>query len=458
MLLTLKDYVQSIKHKKITVIGAGISNRPLIRLLCENGIDVCVRDRAETLHEDLRGLPLRTILGADYLQNLDGEIIFRTPGLHPDTPALKQAREQGSLVTSEMEVFLNLCPCKVLAVTGSDGKTTTTSLITELLKTAGYRVHLGGNIGQPLLCRRDEMGAEDLVVLELSSFQLHSMSCSPDVSLITNLAPNHLDVHPDYEDYVQAKKQIFLQQSPSALLVLNADNADTAACAAEAKGHIRYFSRKGSVAAGVFLDESGTLCLVRGGQTSPILPAGEIRIPGVHNIENMMAAFAAVADLVDVDTMRKVARSFLGVAHRLEPVRVLRGVTFINDSIASSPSRTIAGLSCFNEKLILIAGGKDKGVAFDDLGEVICRHVKSLYLTGLTAEKIRLATISAPNYCDNAPSIHIFEDFRECVEAAAREAQAGDSVLLSPASTSFDRFKDFEERGNTFRKIVEELP
>ena len=455
--MTLKEYILNLKNKRITVIGAGISNRPLIKTLCENGMDVTVCDRAEALHPELEGLALSAKLGPDYLEDLSADIIFRTPGLHPDVPALRKAREQGAVVTSEMEVFLRLCPCRVIAVTGSDGKTTTTTLISELLKAADYRVHLGGNIGKPLLCETDEMRPEDFAVLELSSFQLHSMDCSPDVAVITNISPNHLDVHPDYQDYIDAKKQVFLHQKSDAKLILNADNEVTAACAMEAQGAVAFFSRRSVPETGVYLDREENICIRNGGSAKLILPASEIRIPGVHNIENMMAAFAATEHLVSADVMRQVARTFSGVAHRLEPVRILRGVTYINDSIASSPSRTIAGLKCFEKKLILIAGGKDKGVSFDDLGEVICRHVKSLYLTGLTAEKIRQSTLNAPNYAEDAPTIHVMEDFRETVEAAAAEAAEGDIVLLSPASTSFDRFKNFEERGNTFKKIVEEL-
>lgn len=455
--MSLIEYIESLKSKRVTVIGAGISNRPLIRLLCAHGVSVTVCDRAEKLHPELEGLAVTAKLGESYLEDLAGDVIFRTPGLHPDVPALVKARENGALVTSEMEVFLSLCPCRVIAVTGSDGKTTTTTLISELLKAAGYTVHLGGNIGKPLLCETDDMKPEDIVVLELSSFQLHSMYCAPEVAVITNISPNHLDVHPDYQDYIDAKKQIYLAQRPGSKLILNADNEVTAACAWEASGEVLYFSRRKAQDKGVYLDADGNILFTCSGEVQTVLPAAEIRIPGVHNIENMMAAFAAVSHLVDREVMCQVARTFSGVAHRLEPVRTLRGVTYLNDSIASSPSRTIAGLECFDKKLILIAGGKDKGVSFDSLGEVICRHVKSLYLTGLTAEKIRQATISAPNYSEGAPAIHVMEDFRKTVEAAAAEAVEGDIVLLSPASTSFDRFKNFEERGNTFRKIVEEL-
>lgn len=453
--MTLNEYIDSLKDRSVTVIGAGVSNRPLIRRLCEQGIPVTVCDRAESLHKDLQGLDLHLHLGETYLQDLPGNVIFRTPGLHPDVPALKAARERGALVTSEMEVFLALCPCRVIAVTGSDGKTTTTSIIAELLRAAGHKVHLGGNIGTPLLCSVDEMSDEDIVVLELSSFQLHSMYCRPDVAVITNLSPNHLDVHPDYDDYINAKKQVYRLQRPGGRLVLNADNPDTAACASEAKGYVSWFSRCQRPERGFWLNENGILC--RAEDNMPILPAQEVSLPGNHNIENTLAAFAAVDGLVPPATMAIVAGSFQGVSHRLEKVRFLRGVTFINDSIATSPNRTIAGLSCFKEKVILIAGGKDKGVPFDSLGESICEHVKRLYLTGMTAEKIKNAVLSAPNYRPGTPEIFVMEDFRETVEAAARAAREGDTVLLSPASTAFDKFPNFMVRGDTFRKIVEEL-
>lgn len=455
--MTLKEYIESLKGRRVTVIGAGISNRPLIRLLCQAGIVPTVCDRAETLHPELEGLSLRTSLGAGYLDHLDADVIFRTPGLHPDAEPLRAARQAGALVTSEMEVFFKLCPCRTIAVTGSDGKTTTTSLIAEMLRAAGRTVYLGGNIGTPLLTKTPEMKPDDLAVLELSSFQLHSMSCSPDVAVITNLAPNHLDVHPSYQDYVDAKKQIFLHQRPDAVLVLNADNADTAACAAEARCPVRWFSRKKAVENGIFLAPDGNLLRVSGDGTHTMMPASEIRLPGAHNIENVMAAMAAAENFVPDEALCRTARDFAGVAHRLETIRVLHGVRFINDSIASSPSRTEAGLRCFDKKLILIAGGKDKGVPFDDLGPLICEHVKSLYLTGPTAEKIRAAVEKAPSYRPGMPAIRCMEDFDETVCAAAAEAKEGDIVLLSPASTSFDRFRNFEERGNTFRKIVEEL-
>ena len=453
----LNEYIESIKNKAITVIGAGISNRPLIQKLCSCGVEVTVCDRSETLHPELSGLTLNTMLGAGYLEELPGDIIFRTPGLHPHHPALLQAKARGALITSEMEVFLALCPCKIIAVTGSDGKTTTTSLIAELMRAAGYKVHLGGNIGRPLLCHVDEMNKEDYVVLELSSFQLHSLYCRPDVAVITNISPNHLDVHPDYADYIQAKKMIFLNQTPAGKLVLNRDNETAFACAVEAKADLRLFSRQKPVENGIYLGRDGVIYASEGGTSTPILAAEELRLPGVHNIENTMAAFAAVHGLVSLDVMKKTAMEFSGVAHRLETVKVHRGVCYINDSIATSPSRTISGLSCFRDKLILIAGGKDKGADFSPLGDSICEHVKSLHLTGPTSEKILSAVENSALYDTSALKIECHSDFRQAVLAAAGEAGAGDTVLLSPASTSFDRFRNFEERGDTFRNIVNEL-
>ncbi len=460
--LNLWDYLSSLSERRVAVIGAGISNRPLIALLAEAGLDVTVHDRASAealgeFYKKYAALGVKFRLGDGYMDGLDGEIIFRTPGLHPFTPALRQAAARGAVVTSEMELFLSLCPCRVFAVTGSDGKTTTTTLISELLKAGGYNVWLGGNIGRPLLTEVDSIEQEDAVVLELSSFQLHSMTCSPDVAVITNISPNHLDIHPSYEDYIDAKKQVFLHQKPTGRLVLNLDNDVTADCASGAKGEVRWFSRKSEVKNGAFLREDGMLCLVQDGEVTAVVPASELLVPGLHNVENMLAAFAAVSGFVPVSVMAQTARSFTGVAHRLEKIRELRGVTYINDSIASSPNRTIAGLACFHEKVILIAGGKDKGISYDAIGPAICEHVKKLYLTGMTAGVIRAAVEKAPEYKPGEPEIFDIDGFGDAIRAASAAAVPGDVVLLSPASTSFDRFRNFEERGNAFRKVVEEL-
>ncbi len=460
--MSLQNYLSSLAGRRVAVVGAGISNRPLIRLLADAGAAVTVHDRADAaalgdFYGECAAKGVRFRLGGGYLDDLDAEIIFRTPGMHPFQPALRAAAARGAVVTSEMEVFFSLCPCRVFAVTGSDGKTTTTTLIAELLREAGVTVWLGGNIGRPLLADVDSMRPEDAAVLELSSFQLHSMTCSPSVAVITNISPNHLDVHPDYQDYIDAKKQVYINQKPDSRLVLNLDNDVTAACAAEAVGDVRWFSRQKPVDNGVFLREDGVICAAEDGAVTEIMPASELLIPGSHNIENMMAACAAVRGFVPAEAMRAVGRRFTGVRHRLEKIRVLRGVTYINDSIASSPNRTIAGLACFPEKVILIAGGKDKGISYDDLGPAVCAHVRKLFLTGMTAGVIRAAVEKAPEYRPGCPEIIDVDGFAEAIQAASAAAEEGDVVLLSPASTSFDRFKNFEERGDTFRRVVEAL-
>lgn len=460
--MTLDSYINGLKGRRIAVLGIGISNRPLLRLLLEARCDVTARDARNReklgpeIVEELEGAGCRLVLGEDYLDGLTEEVIFRTPGLHPFKPELAAARERGALVTSEMEAFFQVCPCRIAAVTGSDGKTTTTTILSELLKAGGYKVWLGGNIGTPLLDKAPLMREGDWAVLELSSFQLHSMRCCPDIAVITNVSPNHLDVHPSYQDYQDAKKQIFLGQKENGLLVLNMDNAITRAFAAEAPGQVRFFSRAGQPAEGVYLSE-GIIYSAHNGQTAEIMRSEDILLPGLHNVENYMAAFAATRDLVSDDICRSVAGEFKGVAHRLERIRVLRGVTYCNDSIASSPTRTIAGLHALSRKPILIAGGYDKHIPFDGLGDEICLHVKELFLTGFTADKIAAAVKASPHYDPAALKIHIMDDFRETVLAASSAAGEGDMVLLSPACASFDKFKNFEERGNTFRRIVMEM-
>ena len=363
-------------------------------------------------------------------------------------PELDAARARGAAVTSEMELFFDLCPCKIYAVTGSDGKTTTTTIVSEFLKAAGKKVHLGGNIGRPLLPEIERVAPDDVAVVELSSFQLISMRRSPDVAVVTNLSPNHLDIHKDMQEYVDAKKNIFRYQDGSGLLVLNADNDITAAF--RGNGTTRFFSRKGMAYVCI---EDGVIC--RDGRE--VLPTKDILIPGVHNVENYMAAIAVVEGLVSDETIRHVAKTFGGVEHRIELVRVKDGVRFYNDSIASSPSRTIAGLRSFPEKVILIAGGYDKHIPYDVLGPEICAHVKKLYLGGATGQKIREAVERCPEYDPKALEIVDCGSFEPAVRAAAAAAEPGDVVLMSPASAAFDQFKNFMVRGAFFKKLIKEL-
>ena len=453
MISAFETYFNSLKGKKIAVLGLGVSNRPLVRLLLEFGCDVVGCDRTPREKLDAEVLELETAgcrlsVGENYLDGVEADVLFRTPGMHPGNPAIQALAEKGAEVTSEMEVFFEVCPCTLLAVTGSDGKTTTTTLVSEMLKAAGKTVWLGGNIGTPLLPLVRQMQAEDFAVVELSSFQLMDMKRSPSRAIITNLAPNHLDVHKDMEEYVDAKKNIFRYQDEQGLLILNADNAITATFTGN--GTTRFFSRQGS---GYVDVRDGVIC--RDG--APVLPVEDILIPGVHNIENYMAAIAMVEGLVEDATIRQVAKNFGGVEHRIELVRIKDGVRFYNDSIASSPSRTVAGLRSFSEKVILIAGGYDKHIPYDVLGPEICAHVKKLFLGGATGKLIREAVVNCPDYDPNTLEIVDCETFEPAVRAAAAAAEAGDIVLMSPASAAFDQFKNFMVRGEFYKKLVKEL-
>ena len=456
--MTLRDYIESLRHKTVAVIGIGVSNTPLLELLLAEGIRVtaCDKRSREQMGEQaerLEQLGCELHLGADYLKDLDADVIFRTPGLRPDVPEIAACVDRGAVLTSEMEVFFEVCPCTIIAVTGSDGKTTTTTIIAELLKAAGKRVWVGGNIGHPLLCEADGMLATDYAVLELSSFQLMTMKHSPHIAVVTNLAPNHLDVHRDMAEYVAAKENIFRHQSGEDVAVFNADNDITAEQSRRAPGRARLFSRQGEVADGVFLRGEDIVCR-SGGHERIVMTTGDIKIPGVHNVENYMAAIAAVDGLVPDEVIRRFAREFGGVEHRIELVRTYRGVRYYNDSIASSPSRTIAGLRSFHEKVILIAGGYDKHIPFDVLGPEIVEHVKLLVLCGATADKIRAAVENAPGYEPGKPEIRDVTPFTAAVEAARDRAQPGDVVTLSPACAAFDQFKNFAERGKFFKSIV----
>lgn len=460
--MTLREYVDSLRNKTVAVLGVGVSNTPLVRLLLQNGVSVAVCDKRTrqqmgALADELEhgGCTLR--LGPDYLEGLHEDVVFRTPGLRPDMPQIAAAVSGGSVLTSEMEAFFQVCPCPIIAVTGSDGKTTTTTIIAELLKAAGKTVWLGGNIGHPLLCDADRMEPEDYAVLELSSFQLMTMERSPHIAVVTNLAPNHLDMHRDMAEYVAAKENIFRHQRPGDIAVFNADNAITAEQASRAVGRSRLFSRQSVQRDGVFLRGEDIVCCSAAGERV-IMTTADIKIPGVHNVENYMAAIAAVDGLVPDDIIRDFARSFGGVEHRIELVRTYKGVRYYNDSIASSPSRTIAGLRSFQEKVILIAGGYDKHIPFDVLGPEVTAHVKLLVLCGATAEKIRAAVEAAPDYRPGHPEILEVTPFRAAVEAARDHAVSGDVVTLSPACAAFDQFKNFAERGKTFKEIVNGWP
>lgn len=453
----LDEFKYNVAGKNITVIGIGISNLPLIKYLVSLGANVtaCDRRSAEDLGEnytELEKLGVKFNLGDGYLNNLSGDMIFKTPGMRYDVPELLKAKENGSIVTSEMEVFFEVCPSHIIAVTGSDGKTTTTTLIHKMMTDAGYKTWLGGNIGNPLLTDTEKMKENDWVILELSSFQLHTMRKSPEIAVITNISPNHLDMHKDYKEYIDAKKNIMLYQNEGDTLIVNADNQVTADIGKSANGAVKYFSRNGM--ADVYLDGN----IIKRGIVE-ILNIKDIKIPGMHNVENYMAAIAAVSGLVSKEVIVNVAKTFGGVEHRIELVRTLDGVKYYNSSIDSSPNRTINTLRVFPNKVIMIAGGKDKGIPYDEIGPALAEHVKVLILIGATSDKIQEALDAEINKTGNGKDIEVIRatSYEDAVNTARSKAHDGDVVLLSPASTSFDTFRNFEERGNLFKKIVNEL-
>ncbi|MBQ7726518.1 MAG: UDP-N-acetylmuramoyl-L-alanine--D-glutamate ligase [Clostridia bacterium] len=441
--------------------GIGVSNTPLIMDFLQKGARVYACDRRTreqigTLADELESAGAELRLGDRYLENLEVDMIFRTPGMNFNLPELEAARKKGIAVTSEMEVFFDLCPATLFAVTGSDGKTTTTTLIAEMLRAEGKTVHLGGNIGKPLLPEIESISPDDYVVAELSSFQLISMRKSPDVAVVTNVAPNHLDVHKDMDEYVEAKKNILLHQNAFSRTVLNRDNEITCEFRPFVRGQALSFSMEQPLKNGAWLDSDGTVHMSYRGIDAPIMHRSEIAVLGDHNVANYLAAIAAVWGTVSVESIKKVAREFKGVEHRIEFVREVNGARYYNDSIASSPSRTIAGLKAFDRKVLLIAGGYDKHIPFEPLMPYLVEKVKTLYLCGATAQKIETCLRGYEGY-QGSPAIVRTDDLAQAVEAAHRDAVTGDIVTLSPACASFDAFPNFVARGNYFKELVQKL-
>lgn len=452
-----------MKDRKIDVIGFGVSNSELLFRLVQNGAEVTLHDsrteaqfRPEQI-ERLKKAHVALSLGPDYLEDLNGEIIFRTPGLPFTTAQLTRARERGKIVTSELEVFMRLCPCPIYGVTGSDGKTTTSSILAEMLRRSGKTVHLGGNIGKALLPILDMINENDLCVVELSSFQLLSMRCSPDVAVVTNISPNHLDVHRDMAEYVGAKRNIVRHQSAFGRAVLSADSAGAEAFRDDVRGQLSFFSRQRPVQNGTWMDSKGDLYHSTGGRAVFLMNRSEIKLPGLHNVENVMAAISAAWGAVTPKQLCDAARTFGGVEHRIEFVRLKDGVRWYNDSIATSPTRTVAGLMSFEDKLILIAGGYDKKIPFEPLAQPVLSRVKLLILTGQTADQIERAVTVADGFKASGLQILRAKDLVEAVALANQNAAFGDVVTLSPACASFDAFSNFEERGNRYKELVNAL-
>ncbi len=456
--LDFASFIDAHRNKKIVVCGLGVSNLPLIRMLRSAGIEIEARDRktAEQMGktaEELEVLGVSLVLGDGYLDDLTGDIIYRSPGMRPDVPQFLEAIKHGARLTSEMEAFFEVCPCKIIGITGSEGKTTTSTLISEMLEQSGIHTWLGGNIGTPLLDKVPQMRKEDVAVVELSSFQLMTMEKSPDIAIVTNVTPNHLDVHKSMEEYIEAKYRICAAQDGNSRAVLNYDNEITREFGEKALAEVVYFSRQVELHHGVYL-KGYNIVVAKNGENKNILDIRDIKIPGMHNVENYMAAIASLEGIVQPSSVEKVAKSFGGVEHRIEFVREKDGVKYYNDSIASSPTRTIAGLHSFGSKVILLAGGYDKHIPFEPLAQEIPSHVKLLILMGATKEKIRAALDAVEG--EKPPVIEV-DSFDDSVKVAYEHAERGDIVLFSPACASFDMFPNFMVRGERFKNLVNSL-
>lgn len=464
-MLPIEQLQNLIQGKKVAFIGAGVSHKRCIEQFVELGAQVTLCDQKKSLEDfgayadTLRRLHVRLSLGEHYTDGFAGQdIIMRTPGYEYYKPELQAALQAGTKVTSEVELFFELCPCEIVAVTGSDGKTTTTTLISKMFEAAGRKVFLGGNIGAALLPQLADVTPEAVAVVELSSFQLISMRVSPKVAVVTNVTPNHLDHHKDMQEYIDAKRNILLWQVPPCRAVLGFENEISRGMQKDCKGEQVWFTRLHDTDKGAFLRESDdTLCYAENGVVTPILPRAEVKLRGLHNVENLLAAIAAVWGRVPVEAMRQVGSTFTGVEHRIEPVRTLDGVTYYNDSIASSPTRTIAGLRSFNQRIILIAGGYDKKIPYEPLAPEILAHVKTLVLMGATGPRIEAAVRGCAGFDESALTILHADSMQHAVELARGAAQPGDVVSLSPASASFDLYPNFEVRGRDYKNIVNNL-
>ena len=457
----LEEFEKKLRNQRVAVIGLGVSNIPLIEYLHQKQADVTVFDDREEEKLDknvmnkVKEYGFKYYLGKGNLENLKGfDLIFRSPSCLPTKPELIAEKERGAIVTTEIEQLMKMAPCKIIGITGSDGKTTTTTLTYEILKDAGYTVHLGGNIGIPLFTKLNKIKPEDIIVLELSSFQLMGMEVSPEIAAITNITPNHLNIHKDYQEYIDAKKNIFKNQNEDGILVLNADNEITSSCKDEANGKVKMFSSKQKLENG-FIVDNGIIKECEDGIRRHIIDTKSLKLKGVHNFQNVCTALALTKGLVDTDKAVETIKEFSGVHHRLELVRTIDGVEWYNDSASTSPTRGISALNAFCDKeIVLIAGGADKNLDYTPIGKPIVEKVKCLILIGQTATKIYDAVKKELEIQNKKIDIHMCETFKQSLDLAKRVAKPGQVVLFSPASTSFDMFKDMYDRGDKFKEEV----
>lgn len=458
-----QEFNQYLKNRRVAVLGVGVSNGPLLDYLYQVGANVSIFDNKEVedLSNEVRNkmvsYSMQGFFGENSLENLkDFDLILRSPSILPTRKELIREEKRGAIVTSEIELFMKMCPCYMIGVTGSDGKTTTSTLIFKILEKAGYTCHLGGNIGTPLFTKLPQIKKEDVVVLELSSFQLMQMEVSPQTAVITNISPNHLNIHHSYEEYIDAKKQIFLHQSDDNIVVLNYDNNITRKCKDQINGKVRFFSSKTRLEDGWIVDD-GKIKECHDRLRKHILHTKEVPLRGIHNYENICAALAATKDFVDPQIATKAILEFQGVEHRLEYLGQIQDVKWYNDSVSSTPTRTIAGLNSFEEQIILIAGGYDKNLDYTPLVKPVLEKVKGLILLGQTAEKILTCVTQELEKRHQSLPIFLCNSLEQTVQIAHQVAKPGQIVLFSPASASFDMFENFAQRGQLFKQLVNNL-
>ncbi len=449
-----------LKGKKATVVGLGREGVALVRFLAARGAQITVSDMktAEQLKGSLaqiEGLPVHLSLGGNRIEDTEeADIVYVSPGVPLDLPPLVAAQQRGIPISSSTVLFFQLCPAPIVGITGSSGKTTTTTLVGNIFQEAGRDVFVGGNIGLPLLDKLPEITEHSWVVLELSSFQLILMEQSPHAATITNITPNHLDMHPSMEHYIWAKTNILRYQTAQDFAVLNYDDPLMRSIAADCLSQVVFFSQTRELEpAGVFL-RGGQVVIRHQGREETFLSTKDIELLGRHNIDNVLTACAlATVCGIEAKPIARAVASFKGVEHRLELVMHINGVAYYNDSIATTPDRTIAGLRSFSQPVILLAGGRDKHLPMETLSEVVAERCKSVVLYGEAARSFEEALSAQPGH----PEVLRSPSFAEAVNTAHRLAVAGDVVLLSPACTSFDLFTDFEERGSEFKRLVASL-
>ncbi|BBO16664.1 UDP-N-acetylmuramoylalanine/D-glutamate ligase [Candidatus Brocadia pituitae] len=454
----------NFKNKKITVMGLGLfgGGVGVAQFLARQGAQVTVTDvrTAQELSpsvKQLEGLPISYKLGGHCEKDfVNTDMVIVNPAVPKDSIFIRLARDNQVPMDSEINIFFQLCPAPIIGITGSNGKSTTTTLTGNILQRTQRKTWIGGNIGKSLLLHLEQIQPSDIVVLELSSFQLEELrnaQTSPRISVVTNISPNHLDRYPGMTEYIQAKKGIIAYQKLSDYVILNHDDPELQRWEKECKGSVLWYSTKSRLSDGAFIDGNSIVLSVIG-KTATIPCVSGIKIPGVHNLQNILAAScAAYLAGAHEQPIENTITTFTGLEHRLEFVRQINGVQYYNDSKATTPESAMAAVSAFQSPVILIAGGYDKGSDFGEFAEICTKHTKSVILIGKTAKKIQELIIRKRGQKET-PSIFTHNTFRDAFQQAIAIAKYRDVVLLSPACASYDMFLNYEERGKQFKDMV----